>query len=187
MYNISKNRLENLCVELTSNIAKQWQVYRKCKKNPDWIENNFIGEISEPIFCCFISKSNKNFLLRSILPYIVDCVIDESITDKIFSLLFSYEHDRMKEQMLISLAHKHLPVHMLKKLCETNKCFECYFELIIRIYKEDSTSADDVKEVMEYFLKSPFSEMIKELLSEMNALNVTNVSKKRLLETYVQL
>ena len=157
------------------------------QENPDWIENNFTGGISEQIFYTFINKSENIFLLRSVLPFIVDCVTDESITDKIFSLLFSYEHDKTKEKILISLAHKHLPVHMLKKLCETNRHFESYFELVITIYKDNVTSADDIKEVIDFFLKSPFSGMIKELISEMNALNVTDFSKKRLLETYAQL
>ena len=88
--------------------------------------------------------------------------------------------------MLISLSHKHLPVHMLRKLCETNICFECYFELAISIYQNDTTSSDDVQDVIDDFLKSPFSGMIKELIIEMNALNSTSFSKKKLLEAYTQ-
>lgn len=185
--NIPQSSLEHLCIELMSSITKQWQVYRKCKRNPDWVENNFTGGISEQIFYTFINKSENNFLLRNVLPFIVDCVTDESITDKIFPLLFSYKHNEVKEQMLISLVHKHLPIHMLKKLCETNRYFESYFELVITIYKDNATSADDVKEAIDFFLKSPFSGMIKELISEMNALSVADFSKKRLLEIYAQL
>lgn len=182
--NISLRRIEDLCIELMSNIIKQWQVYKKCKRIPDWIEDNYIGGISESVFICVINKSKNNFMLRSVLPFIVSCVTDESITDKIFSLLFYYGHHRTKDQVLIALSHKHLPVHLLRKLCETNRCFECYFELAISIYQNDATSAGDVQEVMDYFLRSPYAEMIKELLSEMNALSTTNVHKKRVLEAY---
>ena len=183
----SHEPINNLCNTLMSNRLVRFQTLIRLKNDPNFIEEHFLGIVSEDCLLRFIQKCRKVRSLQRILPSIMDCVNDDCITDEIVSQALSYKNEKTKEGIIIALSHKHLSTDMLRRLCKTNICFECYFELAIAAYMDTKASAYDVKEAIDFLIKSPFSGMISNLIDEMRTIQISDISKRDMLKTYAQM
>lgn len=182
--NTSQKPIESLCDKILSGDSFIKIINEKFNADRNFLEDNYKGHITEEKFKRIISMSIKNTRLRQLLPSIVDCVSDDSITEDIFDMLYMYQHRRTREDFIISLCHKKLPINMLRILCRTNLCFECYFELAIRIYQSDEFTADDFKTVLHLFFESPYSAMEEELICEIKSYNASSYDKQVIIDDF---
>ena len=182
LIHIFPNGLEELCLLLLKSRFARFCFFIKYKNKTDIIEEHFEGIISERIFLKYISYSVDKLFLRTFLSSFVDAMESSFITDEIFTALFNYPKEQNREQIIISLSHKALSKQQLKKLCETNQCFECYFEYVISVYLSEITTKEDVREAIAMFLASPFAKLKSDLQNELKTIECTNPAKKALLD-----
>jgi len=147
------------------------------KKDPDWISNYFNGKVSGETVCALIMKSRKSYLLRRLMPLVLDCIQSQSITEDVFSAILKYDHPVVRERMIISLAHKSLPYEMIKTLCQTDVCFEPFFELVCQTYTDSAFTKCDFRKAVNYFMESPFHEMLPDLYQELQELESSDSQK----------
>ncbi len=178
----SRQPIENLCSALLNHKIGFQQVRKKSKSNPDWIGEEYVsGDLPEKMLVDIVSESQRNSSIRSVLPQILECISENSITQNVFDLLISYPASRVKENILVELCHKKLPVNMLKTLCSFNCCFECYFELIIALYVDQSYSYTDFQNGIVMFLQSPFQDYLESLLDELKTYHASDDKKNNIL------
>ena len=177
-----KQQINEFCVQLLSSDDYKKRVYETLIDDPDHIENNYAGHLSESVFSELILKGNRDNIICETLPLIVDCVSDDSITEDVFELLISFKKKSTRTRLIVSLSHKKLNALMLKKLCLTNTCFECFFELIILMYTDSNYTPDDLHNSIELFLKSPFSDLKKPLFEELQSVKSDDKRKTNVIE-----
>ena len=136
-------------------------------EDPDWLEDNIRGEISQTTLLKIIETSYNNQQYRTFLTYIIDIIDGTDINGLVFVRIFHYPNTEIKEGLLISLAHKKLKENQLRCLCTEEIAFECYFELVILYYTEKSYTKKKLEEFIEEFRNCKYSYMYRELLSEL--------------------
>ncbi len=174
--------LNDFCLRVLRNENELMSSIKRLSYEPDWIIDNYFGTVDENVLIHIISLADTGRFCESIVLAIFDAVTDSSITDNIIDKVFSIESEILKEQILIILSHKHLSENQLIKLCETKLTFECYYELASLYYSKKEFSVQILKDFLESFKKSLFSEQYNELIEELlYRYHASNESKK----TYV--
>ena len=170
------------CARIIDDKSFRLKVYNIVQHDRDYIKDNFSGRLSEVLLIKLIIRSYFDQKIREMLPLVVDSISNDSISNAVFKKLRLYKWRKTREDVVVALCHKKLPVNMLKELCRLNKCFECYFELAIEIYSNELHTVAELQEVMCMFLESPFAEMLPELLREMESYKMNDKDKNTLIQ-----
>lgn len=174
--------LNDLCLSVLRNEDEMMSAIEKLSYEPDWIVDNYFGIVDESVLTQIIALADISQSCENLVLAIFDAVDDSSITDNIIDKAFSIESENLKEQVLIILSHKHLSENQLIRLCETKLTFECYYELAALYYSNKQFSIQNLKDFLESFKKSPYSEQYNDLIAELlHRYHASNESKK----TYV--
>jgi len=169
--------LNELCRHIIMQTSVGRQMSKAIENYPNLFEDRVIDTtLDADIFLKLYQISLNNPKMSFLLYRIVDILHENSCSNEVLQLLTSYPDVHFRERFVIALSHKKMPVEMLKKLCETNICFECFFELIILQYANDEFSKEDLKNSIAQFLNSPFKEMWPDLVFELKKIE-TNRDK----------
>lgn len=156
---------------LCKQISKNWLIALKysllLKVNPDWLTQNYSGDIPEAILLGFIDVSCNSLIVQKTLSSLIDVVQPECITDKVFKKIINYPDINTRELLITCMAHKKLTEAQLIQLCDVGSEFECFFELALLYYRDDNYSVDLLAELLKKFKNSRFGYMYSELLDEL--------------------
>ncbi len=161
------------------------KAFLRVQKDPNWISCSFNGNASGLALFVLVKKSRKSYLLRQLMPLILDCMQSQSITEEVFSAILDYDYPIIRVRMIVSLAHKSLPYEMVKALCQTEVCFEPFFELVCQSYTDGEFTEYDFREAVNYFIESPFHEMLPDLFQELQELESSDSQKIEALKSMV--
>ena len=174
---ILKNNICDLCERILEDQEYLEQLCGMLEHDPDAIEKRYSGKLMPEILDRLVRLSYTNSLVQIALVPIVDILEANDITHDAFKLLMSHPKNKVKKAICVSLSHKKLPIGFLRCLCETNYCFECYFEYVLSIYSSSEYGADEFDEALDFFSKSSFSGMWDELQDELFATPICSAEK----------
>lgn len=165
------NSLANNSLGFNLNLVMDNSMYIKIllknlKKNPNWIEDNLIGDIESDTLLKFLRASCRRRKYRIIMPDVIELANASAFNEEVFDFVLHYPEKTLRDELLISLCHKKLKEDQLIVLCEQEISFECYFELAILYYSNTKYQIEDLMRVITTFHNSKYSYMKKELLMD---------------------
>lgn len=179
--------LEEICTTLID--SANFRMLMRIGLQNDW---DFLDQI------CTSTNVSKN-TLDALLYFAINtdeiheifCKIVEIASPSSFSVdwinrLITFPNEYIKISCIISLAHKDLPISLLKILCETNCCFECYFSLVVSSYTSPLVGVDEFEANVLCFINSPYSVLSKELNLEIQAHKPNESEKSRIWMGHMQ-
>ncbi len=176
----SKNKsLNELCEQYCKCIVFAFWINACLRKDPDWLcKNTNSNDIKEETFLQLIERSSSIIIGWSFTEAVVNIVDESCITDAVFNELLMISNRDAYEYVCIALSHKHLSESMLIKLCETQLCNECFFELASLCYTDPNISGASFIDSINRFLEGNFYEDYTYLLQELDNLKASDVSKE---------
>lgn len=161
-----KLELESLCCSILENKTVRNQIYDHIKSAPDLLIENYCGTVSEELLLKVILESHKDEKLQAILIALVDCLVGSVITDRVFEELIK-SPPNIRNSLVVNMCRMNLTEKQLLILCNIGTEYESFLELAFLYYGSDEYPVERLKNLLDRFKRSTFSNKYKELLDNL--------------------
>ena len=177
-YSLKNKNAEYISRLILDNSLNLDMLLQGLEEEPNWIEDNVNGEITYSTLFELLETGYSNQKCGIFITYIIEIVKGNVIDDIIFEKIYCYPHKDIREQLLVSLAHKKLKENQLRRLCDEAISFECYYELAILYYTANIYAPEILECFIEEILKSKYAYIVEEVARELVDYHVASSKKK---------
>lgn len=177
--------LAELCCQILSSDSCLEQLLELFTNNSDILEEQAIWQhIPADMLRRFFDHVLINNKYLDLFVSFLDLADDSSVTEDLLDYVLACNNSYLRSRCIVSLSHKDLPVDMLVTLCKTNISFECYFELLIKVYQDSVYSVKDLRRYLLMYIESPYRNMYTELTREILCHHASSIEKEQLIANH---
>lgn len=129
--------------------------------------DNVYGDLQEVYAYELIIKSMTNRNIAILLPFFMRHSNINTVSNRVFTLLKSYPRKKIRNSILISLAHCKISIYQLQYICQQKLCVEAFATLLDIYLKEQCFSCVDLSKLLEdnvnYIFGIDFAKIEEEL------------------------